>query len=209
MDINFATAFPDPYPEVYEQVEVLPYYRHGWHLHEKFKSILASGNIHVIVEIGSWVGNCTIYLAEMLPDKGTIFAVDHWLGSREHRDPRNRMNNSLLPNLFPQFLSNIIHHGLTHKVIPVRLDSLLAAQTFKELGIKPDLIYLDASHDYVSVFSDIRAWYPLLNEGGLFCGDDWNWGGSKGGVARAAKKFASQNGLKISIENELWWYENQ
>jgi predicted O-methyltransferase YrrM len=161
---------------LYTAVEVLPLNLRGWYRHAKFKEILAKKDIKTVVEVGVWLGNCTIYLAEMLPENGKIFAVDHWLGSEEHRDPNNYGEYKLLPTLYQQFLSNVIHYNLMDRIIPVRLSSLQAAKKFRELNIRPDLIYIDAGHDYKSVLKDIEAWFPLLEEGGMLCGDDWNLG---------------------------------
>jgi SAM-dependent methyltransferase len=199
-------AFPDPYPEVYDNVEILPEYRHGWYLHGQFAAFFKTRSIKTVVEVGVWTGNTTIFLAEMLPEDGKIFAVDHWLGSREHQDPGNS-ESALLPTLFQQFLSNVIHHRLTHKIIPVRMESLKAAKQLKKMGIRPDLIYIDASHDYMSVSRDIKAWFPLLNEGGVLCGDDWGLGGPIKGVSRAVTDFASKNNLQVCVDGWFWWYQ--
>ncbi len=196
-------GFPDSYPEVYDNVDVMPLNRHGWYLHEKFKDIFAQKNIQVAVEVGTWLGNCAIYLAEMLPENGKIFCVDHWLGSAEHRDPHNYGEYALLPTLFRQFLSNIILTKQTDKVIPVRTESLQAVEKFRELNIRPDLVYIDASHDYNSVYNDIRAWHSILNEDGILCGDDWNLGG----VPRAVRDYAAYANLKVCFGGEFWWYE--
>ena len=52
------------------------------------------------------------------------------------------------------------------------------------------MIYLDASHDYESVKSDILVRRPLLKMGGLFCGHDRSWDG----VAKAAVSELLPNG---------------
>ncbi len=200
-------GFPDPYPEVYESIDTLPTNLHGWNLPSALEPLIEEGDIKTIVEVGAWTGKSTIFLANILPEGGTIFAVDHWLGSSEHRDPGNRTEYNLVPILFKQFISNVIHAGFQDKIIPVRLASVEAAKKFKELKIKPDVIYIDAAHDYNSVLSDISAWYPLLRKEGLFCGDDWNLGGPEGEVAKAVTAFASTHRLRVCHEGEFWWYE--
>ncbi|MBS0620853.1 MAG: class I SAM-dependent methyltransferase [Verrucomicrobia bacterium] len=199
-------GFPDPYPEVYDHCEILPLNRHGWYLHNQLRPFFQNKEIKTVVEVGVWTGNNAIYLAEMLPDEGVVFAVDHWLGSREHQDPHNG-EHSLLPTLFRQFLSNVIHTGQTQKIIPVRLASVEAARKLQELHIRADLIYLDADHDYPSVIQDIETWYPLLSEGGVLCGDDWCLGGPNGDIAKAVREFGERQGLKVCAEGEFWWYE--
>jgi len=36
-----------------------------------------------------------------------------------------------------------------------------------------DYIYIDARHDFKGVLTDLRQWYPLLKQGGIFAGHDY------------------------------------
>lgn len=192
--------FTDPYPEVYKQITPLPFYCHGWTVHEYFfDDLFKKRTFKTVTEVGVFLGKWTMYVAEKLPKNTRFFAVDHWKGSTEHY-VEGSDEKKLLKNLYQQFLSNMIHRKLTDRVIPVRTDSLTAAKKFAELGIKSDLIYIDAAHDYIAVLRDLYAWYPLLETGGVFCGDDWNCGG----VQLAVQQFAKKNGLKIILHGSCW-----
>lgn len=103
----------------------------------------------VVIELGSWLGASTRHIAQLLPEDGIVYAVDHWLGSIEHHTPSF---SHYLPTLYEQFLSNVIHSGLEHKIFPVRMSTLEAVELFRNEGIQPDLIYVDASHDEDSVY---------------------------------------------------------
>lgn len=35
------------------------------------------------------------------------------------------------------------------------------------------MIHLDGGHHYDAVTTDLNAWWPLLNHGGIFIGDDY------------------------------------
>jgi hypothetical protein len=83
------------------------------------------------------------------------------------------------------------------------MDSLDAAKKFAALQIRPDLVYIDASHDYWAVYNDISAWYPLLSETGILGGDDWNLGD----ISKAVRAFAAENNLKVYHQGEFWWVE--
>merc|ERR1719198_2520556 len=36
-----------------------------------------------------------------------------------------------------------------------------------------DFVFIDAGHDYCSVETDMKSWWPKLRSGGLFAGDDY------------------------------------
>lgn len=187
---------PDSYPQVYELKEVLPFNPQGWYIHHNaFESLLRNNKVKVAIEVGSWLGASARDIATILPADGVLFAVDTWLGSEEHQPGQS---GYVIPIdlLFQQFLSNVIHAGLKDKIVPVRLPSVVAAKKLAALGVMADFIYIDAAHDYESVKQDLHAWYPLLREGGVFCGDDFH----HGPVIQAVNEFAAEKNLKIVPE---------
>lgn len=184
-------------PEPYQSVDILPLSLHGWFTNEKqLKSLLDKYNSQVIVEVGSWLGLSTSFLAKNTT--GKVYAVDTWLGSEEHHTFPEYANK--LPTLYQQFLSNMIHLSLCNKVIPIRMTSLEAATT---LDVLPDLVYIDAAHDEESVFNDIKAWYQKLKINGIMCGDDWGHIPVQTAVKRAASLF-NQN---ITSSAEFWCFD--
>lgn len=194
----FCKMHANEMPEPYRSIHVLPFDGQGWFGNDApLKNIIHGLPIKTIVEVGSWLGCSTRFFASELPDDGKVYAVDTWLGSEEEilhqTDPR-------LPYLYQQFLSNVIHAGLTDKIIPVRMKSLEAA---KALHVTADLIYLDGAHDTISVYNDILAWYPHLSQHGLMCGDDWMWES----VAIAVRHAALLLNKKVHSCANFWWYE--
>lgn len=211
LSISFAgDYFESIRKQAYENIELLPYNPHGWYTHEKqIKTIFAQKEIKSVVEVGAWLGKWTIATAQLLPEEGHFFAVDHWLGSIEHHNTGS-YESSLLPTLYQQYCSNIIHAGLTNKVTPIRMSSLEASSLFKEKRMNFDLIYLDAAHDYQSVLTDLEAWYPLISSYGILCGDDWNLGrnpNGAGAVENAVKTFAKKHSLTPRSQGEFWWFD--
>ncbi len=197
VDLN-NLCIPDSSSEIYEKIEVLPYFCQGWNTYEHiFDPLLAENKFKTVIEVGVFLGKWTTYVAKQLPPGSKFFAIDRWESTEELR---RSVDNDWLTNMYHQFLSNMIHSGLTDIVIPVKMDSLEAAKKFKELNIKADLIYIDAAHDFVSVYRDLNAWFPMLAENGMFCGDDWHWGG----VQTAVKGFAEKKGFKIFIDGNFW-----
>lgn len=184
-------------PEPYRSINLLPFDGHGWFASSNaigLKNFIEEKNPKIAIEVGSWLGSSARFIASNLQEDGILYAVDTWLGSVEHT------NNFRVPTLYQQFLSNVIHKNLTHKIIPVRMTSLEAAEA---LAVNADLIYVDAAHDTDSVRQDVLAWYKHLNEGGVICGDDWGWASVQIGLIQAAVEL--NIGL-YAFEN-FWWLE--
>jgi len=192
--VNIASALPPPYDEL---EEVLPFNGHGWYGNaEQIEELIRKHQVKTIIGVGSWLGASTRHMAALLPAGGKVYAIDHWLGSAEHQ-PNASNYLDVLPYLYEQFLSNVIHAKLTDKIVPIRMDSLAAANT---IDVIPDLIYIDASHDTPSVYADLQAWYPFVQGHGVLCGDDWGWSS----VRAAVERFAKENHLKIDASGNFW-----
>jgi predicted O-methyltransferase YrrM len=182
-------------PEPYRSIKNLPMDEHGWFFNGPFiKDLILSRKIHTIIEIGSWLGLSTRFMARLLPHDGKIYAVDTWQGSIEHQsDPR-------LATLYQTFLSNVKHAELTDIIIPFRMSSLEAS---KALNIQADMIYIDGSHEEEDVYDDIMAWAPHLNPKGVICGDDWNVEGVRNAVSQCAITLKKE----IRYFDMFWMYE--
>ncbi len=188
------TALPPPYSEL---TEVLPFVDHGWFGNAaQLQELIETNEVKTVIEVGSWLGQSTIFIAKQLPSEGKVYAIDHWKGSSEHQ-PGMKSWEPFLPYLYEQFLSNVIAAGQTEKIIPIRLSSLEAARV---VTVQPDLIYLDGDHSTAGLYSDLCVWYPFVENGGILCGDDWRWES----VRKAVRAFASQKRLKIEASNNFW-----
>lgn len=188
-----ADSLPEPYASIVE----IPFDDHGWFGNQPQLDAVFREDIKVVIEIGSWLGKSTRYFAEKVGTDGKVYAIDTWLGSdeeKEHQvDPR-------LKKLYQLFLSNIKQSGFANRVVPFRMKSQEAAIA---LNVKGDLIYIDGAHDYKSVYEDILAWKDHLNEGGVLCGDDWEWKSVRDAVRAASKKL----GRGFHHERNFWWFD--
>ena len=95
--------------------------------------------------------------------------------------------------------------AMNAKVTVVRDYSLNAALAFEDGYF--DFIYLDGDHSYISVVSDLEAWYPKLKQFGVMCGDDY--GSPSGvGVVKAVTEFARKYGVLVSssVEDKQFWF---
>jgi hypothetical protein len=186
---------PHPYNSL---KEVRPFVDQGWYCNTvQLGELIKRYHVKTIIEIGVWIGQSTMDMARKIPHDGKIYAVDHFLGSPEHQ-PGGSAWQPWLPYLYEQFLSNVIHAKLTHKIIPVRMSSIEASSFLA--NIRPDLVYIDAGHDTESVYTDLITWYPFVESRGILCGDDWVWDT----VRVAVERFANERRLRIDASGNFW-----
>ena len=182
-------------PEPYRSITLMPFNPSGWYSNaSQIEALFKKNKINIAIEVGCWLGLSTRHIARLLPPDGKLYAVDHWQGSAEHQASPE------LSTLYEQFLSNVIHAGLTHVIMPMKMSSLEAAGQMKLMGIVPDFIYIDASHDTESVLADLDAWFPFVKGHGIICGDDWAYSG----VSNAVERFAQEHGLTIDASDNFW-----
>lgn len=195
---------PDSMSALYRAVKPLPFDQHGWFEPEKERAISALCDMvrpRVVVELGSWAGKSAIWFARRVGPEGTVFCVDHWaLGVRacDRPDVQERA-----PRIFHLFLSNMVHAGVSDRVVPVRMSTLEAASV---LDVRADMIYVDADHSEDAVYRDVLTWLPHLSEGGVICGDDWDGLCAKG-VRRGVMRAAEELGRRVCADGYVWWLE--
>lgn len=196
---NFSTL-PSPYSELKAP---LPLEIHSFFREENgiyLEKIIKERKVKTIVELGSWFGKSTLHMAALLPKGGKLYAIDHWLGSKEHRENPKWSHHLLF--VYEQFLSNVIHAKLVDTIIPMKMKTVEAAKIFKE---QVDLVYVDASHEEEDVYQDLKEWYPFIEKGGILCGDDWSWGEKNGyPVQKAVIKFCKEKMLPYATDGCFW-----
>ena len=122
------------------------------------------------VEVGSWRGRSTAYLAVNIANSGKnikLDAVDTWRGSLDeevHQKDPSVVNDTL----YDEFLANMV--PVKHIVNPVRMDSKEAVNLYKDNSL--DFVMIDAGHDYESVKTDIENFLKKVRPGGMIAGDD-------------------------------------
>jgi predicted O-methyltransferase YrrM len=140
----------------------------GWMEPNDLEWLADKAKTHMrIAEVGCWMGRSTTVLADNT--NGTVWAIDHWQGSEEHAEA---MKDKPYEWLYHQFCTNMHEYILKLKVVTVKQPSVSAAKFFMSHSHSFDMVFIDASHDFESVRSDIAAWRPLLVSGGLLCGHD-------------------------------------
>ena len=109
----------------------------------------------VVMEIGSWKGRSTIWLASGLKDgsgSGHVFAVDHGVGDSE----------AGLQQTAEVFSANIKKNNVAEMITTIFKKSEEAIQDWSE---PIDILFIDGAHDYESVRRDF-LWEKYLVDGG-------------------------------------------
>jgi len=192
------------------------------------EGIVFSKKPKITIEVGSWLGYSAIIFASCMKKIGKkdsgLICIDTWLGSREFWTTKNDKGGwwnvyeninyktykgnqykslSLLngyPTLYYDFLSNIVLSDLSNIVVPFPQTSLIAGRWLKSHNIKADLIYIDGSHDYEDVRSDIDLYWSILENDGVIFGDDYD----TPDVKKAVDNFMDSKSLKIEINKNFW-----
>jgi predicted O-methyltransferase YrrM len=127
----------------------------------------------VIVEIGSYKGKSTIWLAKgSLAGAGVkVYAVDPHTGSAEHRQGDQAIWT------YEEFFANLRRAGVDAVVQPLVATSAEAASV---LNLPVELVFIDGDHQYEMVRQDFDLWFPKLVEGGyLLLHDTIRWDGPR------------------------------
>ena len=138
----------------------------------------------------------------------TIHCVDTWLGAIEfwsslkETEERNLLLRHGYPQIYYQFLSNVIHNGLQDTILPFPNTSENGFRYFRDIKLTADLIYIDASHEEEDVYKDVNNYFTLLNAGGIIFGDDYvSWID----VKKSIDRFVKEQNLTLEVlENNFW-----
>ncbi len=142
-----------------------------------------------VVEIGSWKGKSTEAL--LMGCKGTVYAVDHFLG-----DPGSELQQEQVKkeDVYEIFMQNVGHFP-NLKVL--KMDS----KTASEIVSEADMVFIDGDHSYQAVKEDIELWLPKAKK--LICGHDYEE--SRVGLRKAVNELV---GL-VHVYNSIWFKELQ
>jgi len=194
--------------------------KEGWLLYK----LARKNNLGPVVEIGSWKGRSTIWLAQACVDKlkegedktYLVYAVDPHQGTGTHSYEGQ-------VDTYQEFLSNIEKAGVSEIVKPIRMLSKAAlSEVIWESKIQGlGLVFIDGSHDFEDVSWEVTNWGQALKVGGVLALHDcigysgpkdtvelmllsreWKWIGICGQVV-AFKKINKTS--KVWLTN-IWWF---
>jgi predicted O-methyltransferase YrrM len=153
------------------------------------------------VEVGAWMGQSAIHLAQRLQDLGKrnvkVVCIDTWEGEKGQPDhqPIMEAHGGSIKAVFD---ANVAAAQVGDVIEAVVSDSAKGAALFADKSISG--VFIDAAHDYESVKRDLAAWWPKVRDGGIFSGHDYDWHE----VKRAVDEHAAANGWEIGTVGNVW-----
>jgi hypothetical protein len=172
---------------------------YGWfnyeYLYKEMIDTLPNGSR--IVEIGSYKGKSTAFLAVELINSGKdieLNIIDSWNGSdgttrapwSDYIDEPHNGAKKPRGDIFEEFKKNL--ESVWHVINPIQSLSGPAASLFEDKSV--DFIFIDGNHHYEGVKEDLVKWRPKMKDGATMSGDDYNpsWG-----VIKAVDEFFGKN----------------
>ena len=198
--------------KIYDNLDILPEDSQGWNGKSKlFGQLIGEIRPKTIIEVGTWKGQSAINMGTSVVDLNLntkIFCVDTWLGAVEflttlsHTPERNLLLKNGYPQIYYQFLSNVVHHGLEDYILPIPNTSENGFRFLKSNILRQAWSMCEDFYKLTKVnYKDICNYYELLSSGVIF-GDDYiSWVGVKNAIDRFV--FEKKLNLEI-IENNFW-----
>ena len=142
------------------------------------------------VEVGCFRGKSLACVSDIiLKSDLRVLAVDPFdiVDNPEYVEPGVETRKT---GMYEDFVSTMDLCGIQNQVfVETGLSEIVAYNIHDEF----DLVFVDGNHDYEPVKADIDAWGPLIKEGGILCGHDWD------------EKGASWPGVHKAVVEKLGW----
>ena len=136
-----------------------------------YNHALSSSKKGPILEIGSYCGKSTIYLATAAKEYNcSVYSIDHHTGSEENQVGWEYHDIELFDeetgkiNSFPEFMRNLRKANLLDTVIPIVSDSSLVSRDWK---IPLSMVFIDGGHTMEAAFNDFNNWKDKIIKGGI------------------------------------------
>jgi hypothetical protein len=149
----------------------------------------------LILEIGSYMGASLRFMMEASP--GSFFIaidpLDEMIAAERAPHIRRPLGDFLVSNCWP-YRDRLV-------IVPKR--SVDALPELRQLGIAPDVAYIDGAHDYVNVKGDVDGCLAL-NPDIILLGDDYGHPAYEG-LRRAVHESADASRRRVVCLQEYLW----
>jgi predicted O-methyltransferase YrrM len=136
-----------------------------------YEFALKAGSLGPCLEIGSYCGRSTVYLAAGCQKNNSIlFSIDHHRGSEEQQpgeqyfDPELFNPQTGYVDTFSEFRKTLRRAELEDAVVPIVCSSALAARKWTT---PLSLVFIDGGHSFESAYTDYNAWVGHIIPGGF------------------------------------------
>lgn len=145
-----------------------------------------------VVEIGSWQGRSTCFMAQACMDSrnGIVRAIDHFKGN-VGKESHYKVGQDDLSDLESNFHNNIQKAGLASHVQLYNMPSAQAIDQHLVDFANTRMLFIDGDHSYEGASRDILNFAPLLRPGGIIVFDDYH--SDCPGVQQAVREHIFQN----------------
>lgn len=128
-----------------------------------------------VVEIGSWQGRSTSYLARACKESGNgrFFAIDHFLGN-VGKENSYQIRGASDISIQQRFSDNMVRVGLSKDLTVIDTSSQTCTDRFENNSIR--FLFIDGDHTYEGVQSDLRSFVPKLKSKSIIVFDDFKPG---------------------------------
>jgi predicted O-methyltransferase YrrM len=174
----------------------------------KWLSVMAYG-AKVGIELGSWLGRSSKMLATCIQKQ--LYCVDTWDTSsptmvehiQSHGGPMAKLIEVRKPDFgWKQFCLNMDDEITNGKCVAVRADPLTAFGGEIAAPCPVDFVFVDGTHDGDRLKQLVGSYRPLIREGGLLAGRDYNK--ENPSVVKAVNDMFP-NGQFINWPDSIWW----
>jgi predicted O-methyltransferase YrrM len=136
-----------------------------------YRAGLLGAAVGPLLEVGTYCGKSTIYLAAAAKEGGTVVVtVDHHRGSEEHQPGWEYHDPSLVDpatgriDTLPVMRRTLHGAGVEEQVVAVvGRSTAVAALWTTPVG----LVFIDGGHTEAAALGDLRGWTPHLKPGGV------------------------------------------
>jgi hypothetical protein len=178
---------------------------HGWFDYQDIYSDVvrnAEDGFH-FVEIGTWFGRSTSYMAVEIINSGKKIkfdTIDNWNFIKEDKDYIdyiNHIKSNKIDNPRIKFLMNI--EKVQSYVNSINGSSTDISKFYKNESL--NFVFIDGNHDYENTKNDIFHWLPKIKQNGIIAGHDYTYPG----VRKAVNEFFSDGVLNnFEIRGSSW-----
>jgi predicted O-methyltransferase YrrM len=138
-----------------------------------------------VVEIGSYLGRSSGFLATGLKSNAKLVCVDTWLNDAMPIEKRDVMQ---------QFLTNTRRLAARLEIARGRSEEIAAR------WVKPvDVLFIDGDHSYAGCSTDLKSWLPFVRSRGWIAVHD----SAVIGVARAIRDFLPAKN-RVGSPRRIW-----